>query len=106
MIVFTPSRSGMLSWLVEHGYLIEVEHAHPSRRHTLTVKSLSLISGRSEHDIRLKVNITDDGLMFTALDLQNDLSTGLNKLAAHHDTRDLLDILYEEATWKELNDNQ
>lgn len=106
MIAFTPSRSGMLSWLIEHEYLIEVEHAYPSRQHAFTVKSLSLISGRSEHDIRPNVNVTDDGLMFTTLDLQNDLSTGLNRLYARHNNRDLLDILYEEATRKELDDNQ
>lgn len=106
MIAFTPSHSDMLSWLIEHGYLIEVEHAYPSSRHAFTVKSLSLISGRSEQDIHPKVDFTDDGLMFTTRDLQNDISTGLNRLYARHNNRDLLDILYEEAARKELNDNQ
>lgn len=106
MIAFTPPRSNMLSWLVGHGYLTESEHAYPSRQHAFTVKSLSLISGRSEHAIRPKVDFTDNGLLFTTLDLQNDLITGLNRLYARHNNRDLLDILYEEATRKELNDNQ
>lgn len=106
MIAFTPSRNDMLSWLIEHGYLTESEHGYPSRRHAFTVKSLSLITGRAERDIRPKMDITDDGLMFTTLDLQNDLITGLNRLYARHNNRDLLDILYEEATRKELNDNQ
>ena len=96
----------MLSWLVGHGYLTESEHAYPSRQHAFTVKSLSLISGRSEHAIRPKVDFTDDGLMFTTLDLQNDLITGLNRLYARYNNRDLLDVLYEEATRKELNNNQ
>lgn len=106
MIAFTPSHNDMLSWLIEHGYLIEVEHAYPRRQHAFTVKSLSLISGRSEHTIRPKVDFTDDGLLFTTLDLQNDLIAGLNRLYARHNNRDLLDILYEEATRKELNNNQ